>query len=145
MDRIGASFERTCQMIIDRLGAVPLPIQLPIGREDSFRGMIDLFQMKAYIFSDELGASPTIEEIPADMLEAAQAARAQLAERIAETDEELTLKYLEGEELSIEELYAALRQAVVNSQLVPVLCGSSLKNRGVQLLLDAVVRYCPAR
>src|SRR5687767_1191040 len=80
MDRVGASFERTCQMIIDRLGAVPLPIQLPIGREDQYRGMVDLFTMKAFIFSDELGANPTIEEIPAEMLEASQAARAELIE-----------------------------------------------------------------
>ena len=92
MDRIGASFERTCQMIIDRLGADPLPVQLPIGREDYFRGIVDLFRMKAAIFSDELGANPTIEEIPADMQEAAQQARERLVERIAETDEELTLK-----------------------------------------------------
>src|SRR5215218_2334863 len=91
MDRIGASFERTCQMIIDRLGAVPLPIQLPIGREDNYRGVVDLFTMKAYIFSDELGANPTIEEIPADLMEAAKAARNTLIERIAETNEDLTL------------------------------------------------------
>jgi elongation factor G len=144
MDRIGASFERTNQMIIDRLGAVPLAIQLPIGREDGFRGMVDLFLMKAYIFSDDLGANPTTEEIPAEMLEAAEAARNDMIERIAETDEELTLKYLEGEELSRDELYAALRRAVCNNQLVPVLCGSSLRNRGVQLLLDAIVRYLPS-
>ncbi|MCC6454055.1 MAG: elongation factor G [Caldilineaceae bacterium] len=144
MDRVGASFERTCQMIVDRLGAVPLPVQLPIGREENFRGMVDLFQMKAYIFSDELGANPTIEEIPADMLEASEAARAQLVERIAETDEELTLKYLEGEELTTEELYAALRQAVRRNELVPVLCGTSLRNKGTPLLLDAIVRYLPS-
>ena len=144
MDRVGASFERTCQMIIDRLGAVPLPIQLPLGREDSFRGVIDLFQMKAFIFTDELGANPIIEEIPADLLVEAGAARAQMVERIAETDEDLTLKYLEGEELSNEELYKALRAAVVHNQLVPVLCGSSLRNKGVQLLLDAIVRYLPS-
>ena len=144
MDRVGASFERTCQMIIDRLGAVPLPIQLPLGREDSFRGVIDLFQMKAFIFTDELGANPIIEEIPADLLVEAGAARAQMVERIAETDEDLTMKYLEGEELSNEELYKALRAAVVHNQLVPVLCGSSLRNKGVQLLLDAIVRYLPS-
>lgn len=144
MDRVGASFERTCQMIIDRLGAVPLPIQLPIGREDNFRGVVDLLTMKAYIFSDELGAKPIIEEIPADMLEASEAARAQLIERVAETDEELTLKYLEGEEFSVEEIFTALRAAVVTSQLVPVLCGTSLRNKGVPLLLDAIVRYLPS-
>jgi elongation factor G len=144
MDRIGASFERTIQMIIDRLGAVPLPVQLPIGREDSFRGMIDLFQMKAYIFSDDLGANPTVEEIPADLVEAAQAAHATLIERIAETDDELTLRYLEGDAIAVEELYAALRKAVIHNKLVPVMCGTSLRNKGVQLLLDAVVRYLPS-
>lgn len=144
MDRVGASFERTCQMIIDRLGAIPLPIQLPIGREDQFIGVVDLFSMKAYIFSDELGANPEIKEIPAEMLEAAQAARATLVERIAETDEELTLRYLEGEEIEVTTLYQVLRHAVITNQLVPVLCGSSLRNKGVQLLLDAVVRYLPS-
>lgn len=144
MDRTGASFERTCQMIIDRLGAHPLPIQLPIGKEDHFRGIIDLFTMQALIFSDELGANPTIETIPADLVDAAKQARAELVERVAETDDELTLKFLEGEEISVEELYKALRQAVVNSKLVPVLCGSALRNKGVQPMLDAVVRYLPS-
>ncbi|MFN8495399.1 MAG: elongation factor G [Caldilineaceae bacterium] len=144
MDRTGASFERTCQMIIDRLGAHPLPIQLPIGKEDHFRGVIDLFTMQALVFSDELGANPTIEAIPADLVEAAKQARAELVERVAETDDELTLKFLEGEEISVEELYKALRQAVVNSKLVPVLCGSALRNKGVQPMLDAVVRYLPS-
>jgi elongation factor G len=144
MDRIGASFERTCQMITDRLGAVPLPVQLPIGAEEHFRGIVDLFQMKALIFSDELGASPSVEEIPADMVAAAESARDQLIERIAETDEELTLKYLEGEEITVEELYAALRRAVILNKLVPVLAGSSLRNKGVQPLLDATIRYLPS-
>ncbi len=144
MDRVGASFERTCQMIVERLGAVPLPIQLPVGREDSFRGVVDLFTMKAYIFTDELGASPSVEEIPAEMRAEAEAARDHLVERIAETDEELTMKFLEAEEISNAELYAALRKAVINNQLVPVLCGTALRNKGVQLLLDAVVRYLPS-
>ena len=144
MDRIGANFERTCQMIIDRLGAVPLPIQLPIGAEDKFEGVIDLFQMKALYFTDELGAKPTIEEIPANLADAASEARAVLIERIAETDDELTLKYLEGEEISNDELHAALRQAVVNNQLVPIMAGTALRNKGVQPLLDAVVRYLPS-
>lgn len=144
MDRVGASFDRTVQMIIGRLGANPLPLQLPIGAEDSFRGIVDLFRMQALVFSDELGASPTIEEIPADMLERAAAAREKMVERIAETDEELTLKFLEGEEISNEELYAALRKAVIANRLVPVLVGSSLRNKGVQPLLDAVVRYLPS-
>jgi len=144
MDRTGASFERTCQMIIDRLGAVPLPIQLPIGKEDHFRGVIDLFEMKALIFTDELGANPTVEEIPADLVAAAQSARSTLIERIAETDDELTMKFLEGEEFSNEELWAGLRKGVIGNKLVPVMCGSALRNKGVQPMLDAVVRYLPS-
>jgi len=144
MDRVGASFERTIAMIIDRLGANPLPIQLPLGVEDSFRGVIDLFLMKAYLFSDELGASPTIIDIPAEYADAAAAAREHLIERIAETDDELTMKFLDGEEISNEELYAALRKAVCTNEIVPILCGTALRNKGVQLLLDAVVRYLPS-
>ncbi|MEZ4710508.1 MAG: elongation factor G [Caldilineaceae bacterium] len=144
MDRIGANFERTCQMIIDRLGAVPLPIQLPIGAEDKFAGVIDLFQMKALYFTDELGAKPSIEEIPANLTDAAEEARATLIERVAETDDELTLKYLEGQEISNDELHVALRKAVVNNQLVPIMAGTALRNKGVQPLLDAVVRYLPS-
>ena len=144
MDRVGASFERTVQMIIDRHWANPLPIQGPVGAEDNFRGVVDLFRMQALIFSDELGAKPTVEEIPAEMREQAEAAREQMIERIAETDEELTLKFLEGEEIAEGELYAALRRAVVANELVPVMAGSSLRNKGVQPLLDAVVRYLPS-
>ncbi|MBX3012941.1 MAG: elongation factor G [Caldilineaceae bacterium] len=144
MDRVGASFERTCQMIIDRLAVKPLLIQLPLGREDTFKGVIDLFTMKALVFTDQLGAAPTVEEIPAEFLADAQKAREELIERIAETDEELTMKFLEGEEIAVEELYAALRQAVVTNKLVPVLCGTALRNKGVQPLLDAVVRYLPS-
>ncbi len=144
MDRVGANFERTVEMIIDRLGANPLPIQLPLGREDKFRGIIDLFDMKALVFTDELGANPTIEEIPAEMLDAANAARETMVERIAETDEELTLKFLEAEEITNDELWTALRRAVLTSTLVPVLCGSSLRNKGVQPLLDGVVRLLPS-
>ena len=144
MDRVGASFERTIEMIIDRLGANPLPIQLPLGVEEQFKGVIDLFTMKAYVFSDELGASPTIVEIPDDYSKAAAAAREQLVERIAETDDTLTLKFLEGEEITSQELYAALRRAVCSNKLVPILCGTALRNKGVQLLLDAVVRYLPS-
>ncbi len=144
MDRIGANFERTCQMIVDRLGAVPLPIQLPIGSEDNFVGVVDLFAMKALVFSDELGAQPSEEDVPENMCVAAEKARAYMVERIAETDDELTLKFLEGEKISNEELYAALRKAVINSEIVPVLAGSSLRNKGVPQLLDAVVRYLPS-
>ncbi|MEX1018737.1 MAG: elongation factor G [Litorilinea sp.] len=144
MDRIGADFDRTCQMIVDRLGVEPLPVQLPIGQEDSFQGVVDLFGMKSLIFSDELGAAPTIEDIPADMVEAAQVAREKMVERIAETDDEMTMKFLEGEEISNEELWATLRKAVCDNKLVPVLAGTALRNKGVQPLLDAVVRYLPS-
>lgn len=144
MDRVGASFERTIEMIIDRLGANPLPIQLPLGVEDTFKGVIDLFTMKAFTFTDELGASPTIIDIPTEYAEAAAAAREHMIERIAETDDELTMKFLEGEEISNEELYAALRKAVCTNEIVPILCGTALRNKGVQLLLDAVVRYLPS-
>ncbi len=144
MDRIGADFDRTVGMIIDRLGADPLPIQLPWGAEENFQGVIDLFTMKALRYSDALGAMPETAEIPEDMREAAEAARATLVERIAETDEELTTLYLEGEEISNEQLIRALRNAVVRNDLVPILCGSALKNKGVQPLLDATVRYLPS-
>lgn len=144
MDRVGASFERTIQMIVDRLGASPVPLQLPIGREESFRGVIDLFSMKALVFGDELGAAPSVEEIPAELQAAAAQAREQMIERIAETNDELTLKFLDGEEIAQEELFAALRKAVIRNEIVPVLCGSSLRNKGVQPLLDAVVRYLPS-
>ncbi len=144
MDRIGASFERTCQMIIERLGVTPVPIQLPLGREDTFKGVIDLFTMKAFVFGDDLGAKPTIEEIPAEFMAGAVAARATMVERIAESDEDLTMKFLESEEITVEELYTALRSAVVHSKIVPVLCGTALRNKGVQLLLDAIVRYLPS-
>jgi elongation factor G len=144
MDRLGANFQRTVDMIVDRLGANPLPIQLPIGAEDSFKGVIDLFDMKAVIFTDELGAKPIIEEIPADLLAGAEEARATMIERIAETDDELTMKFLEGEEISKAELMSALRRATINNELVPVLCGTALRNKGVQPLLNAVVRYLPS-
>jgi elongation factor G len=144
MDRVGASFERTIEMIVDRLGANPLPIQLPLGVEDSFKGVIDLFVMKAFVFTDELGASPTVTDIPAEYAAAAAEAREHMIERIAETDDELTMKFLEGEGISNEELYAALRKAVCNNEIVPILCGTALRNKGVQLLLDAVIRYLPS-
>jgi elongation factor G len=144
MDRVGASFERTIQMIIDRLGATPLPVQLPLGREETFKGIIDLIEMKALVFSDELGAAPVEGEIPADMLEAAQAARETLIERVAETDDELTMRFLEGEEITIAEIYRALRKATIRGDLIPILCGTALRNKGVQPLLDAAIRYLPS-
>ena len=144
MDRVGANFDRTIDMIVERLGANPVRVQLPLGAEDTFKGLIDLIEMKALIFSDELGANPTVMEIPADYIEAAQAARETMIERIAETDDDLTLKFLEGEEISDQEIYQALRRATIANKLVAVFCGSSLRNKGVQPLLDAVVRYLPS-
>jgi elongation factor G len=115
-----------------------------MGAEDKFAGVIDLFDMKALFFSDELGAKPTIEDIPADMLEAAQAARDHMVERIAETDDELVMKFLEGESITVDELMVALRKAVVANEIVPILAGTALRNKGVQPLLDAVIRYLPS-
>ncbi len=144
MDRIGADFWRTIDMIRTRLGAKPLPVQIPIGVQDTFKGAVDLMEMQAVVFTDELGASPQIGEIPADLQAEAKAWREKMIEAIAETDEELTLKFLEGEEITTAELRLALRRATLDSLLVPVLCGSSLRNKGVQPLLDAVVDYLPS-
>uniref|UniRef100_UPI002ACEEEAE elongation factor G n=1 Tax=Chloroflexus sp. TaxID=1904827 RepID=UPI002ACEEEAE len=144
MDRVGASFERCVQMIKDRLGAKPAIVQLPIGVEDTFRGTIDLFSMKATIYYDDLGKDIREEEIPAELRPAAEKARNELVEMIAETDDELTLLYLEGQELTIEELKRGLRKATIERKLVPVLCGAALRNKGVQKLLDAVVEYLPS-
>ena len=144
MDRIGASFSRTIEMIVDRLKAVPAPIQLPIGAESGFRGIIDLIDEVAYIYHDELGQNIEQVEIPADMVEEAKAARHHLVELIAESDEELMMRYLEDDVLTADELRAALRVATVSGHLVPILCGSSLKNKGVQLMLDAIVSFLPS-
>jgi elongation factor G len=144
MDRTGASFERCVDMIVSRLGARPAVIQLPIGAEDSFKGTVDLLTMKATVYHDDLGKDIRELEIPEHLVAAAQKARAQLVEAIAETDDELTLLYLEGEELSVEELKRGLRKATIEGKLVPVLCGAALKNKGVQKLLDAVVEYLPS-
>ena len=144
MDRIGAGFQRTCDMITERLGAEPLPIQLPIGAEDSFVGVVDLFAMKALIFTDELGANPEVVDIPEEMVAEAEAARDHMIERIAETDDDLTMKYLEGEELTNEELIAGLRKAVISNAVVPIMAGTALRNKGVQPLLDAIVRFLPS-
>jgi elongation factor G len=144
MDRIGADFWRCVDMIVERLGANPLPIQMPIGRESDFQGYIDLLMQKAVIYTDDLGTTSQQVEIPADMQAEFEQHREKLVERVAESDEELTMKYLEGEEISQEELVAALRKATIAGTLVPVLCGSSLKNKGVQAMLDAVVTYLPS-
>ena len=144
MDRVGADFFRTVDMIINRLGADPLPIQLPIGAEDNFRGIIDLFTMKAVFYLDDLGTKSEESEIPEEWAEQAAQLHEQLVEKISETDDELTLKYLEGEEIAIDELKEALRKATLDNKLVPVLCGTALKNKGVQRILDAVVAYLPS-
>jgi elongation factor G len=144
MDRVGASFDRTIQMIIDRLGAKPVKIQLPVGSEDSFQGVVDLMEGHAVIFTDDLGRERTIVDVPADMQDQYEAARQEMIEAIAETDDELMLLYLEGEELNMEELKRGLRKATIDNKLVPVLCGSALKNKGVQKMLDAVVDYLPS-
>jgi elongation factor G len=144
MDRIGADFWRTVDMIRERLGAVPLPIQIPIGRESDFKGFIDLINQQAVVFVDDLGTKSQQLSIPEEMQDEFRQHRDSLIERVAETDEELTLKYLEGEEISKAELITALRKATIASKLVPVLCGSSLKNKGVQAMLDAVVAFLPS-
>ncbi len=144
MDRTGASFERCVEMIVSRLGAKPAVVQLPIGAEDTFKGTVDLLTMRATIYNDDLGKDIRETEIPDHLVAAAEKARAELVEAIAETDDELTLLYLEGEELSVEELKRGLRKATIEGKLVPVLCGAALKNKGVQKLLDAVVEYLPS-
>ncbi|NWF81661.1 MAG: elongation factor G [Chloroflexi bacterium] len=144
MDRTGASFERCVEMIVSRLGARPAVIQLPIGAEDTFKGTVDLLTMQATIYNDDLGKDIRETAIPEHLVAAAEKARAELVEAIAETDDELTLLYLEGEELSVEELKRGLRKATIEGKLVPVLCGAALKNKGVQKLLDAVVEYLPS-
>jgi elongation factor G len=144
MDRIGADFWRTVEMIKERLGAVPVPIQIPVGREGGFKGYVDLIEQQAVIFTDDLGTKSEAAAIPADLVEDAKRYRDEMVELIADSDEELTMKFLEGEEISVEELRAALRRATIAGKLVPVLCGSSLKNKGVQAMLDAVVHYLPS-
>ncbi|MGE3798638.1 MAG: elongation factor G [Thermomicrobiales bacterium] len=144
MDRTGASFERTLEMIVDRLKAKPCPVQLPIGAESSFLGVIDLIDNVAYLFHDDLGQKIERTEIPADLVDAAAEARHHMIELIAESEEDLMLRYLEDDVLSPDELRAALRAATLDGSLVPVLCGSSLKNKGVQQMLDAIVDYLPS-
>lgn len=144
MDRVGASYERTIDMIRSRLGANPIPVQMPIGNEAAFKGAVDLISNEAIIWEDDLGKEPRTIEIPVDLKAQAAEMRGRMVEKIAETDEELTLKYLEGEEISAEELVSALRNAVISGQATPVYCGSSLKNKGVQPLLDAVIDLLPS-
>ena len=144
MDRVGASYTNSIESISKRLGANAIAMQLPIGNEAAFRGVVDLLTNKAIIWEDDMGREPRETEIPADLQKEAVEARARLVEQIAETDDDLTMKYLEGEEISIEELKAALRRAVIVGKAYPVFCGSSLRNKGVQPVLDAVVDYLPS-
>ena len=144
MDRTGADFYRVVEQIKTRLGGNAVPIQLPIGAEDKFTGLIDLMEMKAEIYTNDLGTDIKTEDIPADMLEKAKQYRAEMIEKISETDDDLMMKFMEGEEPTVAELKAALRKAVCNNLIVPVTCGTAFKNKGVQLLLDAVVDYMPS-
>ena len=144
MDKTGADFLYSVKTLHDRLGANALPIQLPIGAEDNFEGIIDLVEMKQYMYTNDLGTDIQVGEIDAAHLEDAEMYRDQLIEAVSNLDEELMMKYLEGEEISIEELKAAIRRATINVELFPVLCGSAFKNKGVQLMLDAVIDYLPA-
>ncbi len=144
MDRVGASYEWTIQTIEDRLGAHALAMQVPIGKEENFTGVVDLLTEKAIVFEDVIGGKPIFMDIPDELLNEVAEKRATLIERIAELDDELTMRYLEGGEISLEELKAALRQGVLDNKVAPVFCGSSLRNKGVQMLLDAVVDYLPS-
>lgn len=144
MDIVGADFFRVMDMMKDRLNANPVAMQVPIGAEDSFTGMIDLLDMKAIVYSDVQGKEEVITDIPADMLEQAEEYRGILIEKVAEGDDDLMMKYLEGEEITTEELRKAIRKETCECKLNPVFCGSSYKNKGIQPLLDAVVDYMPA-
>ena len=150
MDKMGADFYFTVQTIIDRLGARPLVVQLPIGAESDFLGVVDLLEMKAYVWPGDakgdvtMGSSYEVQDIPADLVEKAEQYRAELVEAVAEASEELMEKYLEEGELTIPEIKAGIRQLVISGEAFPVLCGSAFKNRGVQPMLDAVIEYLPS-
>jgi len=144
MDKIGADFLYSVKTLHDRLEANAHPIQLPIGAEDQFEGIIDLVEMKAYYYLDDLGTRSEAREIPDEYKEQAEELHTRLIEAVAELDEELMMKYLEGEEISVDELKAAIRKGTCNVEFYPVLCGSAFKNKGVQLMLDAVIDYLPS-
>ena len=144
MDIMGADFYRVVEMMKDRLKCNAVPIQLPIGAEDTFKGIIDLVEMKAYVYYDDLGKDIRVEEIPEDMKEKAQEYHEAMVEHVAEQDEELMMKYLDGEELTIEEIKTCIRSATIANHMVPVTCGTSYKNKGVQKLLDAIIDYMPS-
>ena len=144
MDIMGADFYNVVKMMKERLKCNAVPIQLPIGSEDTFKGIIDLLEMKAYIYYDDLGKDIRVEEIPEDMKELAEKYHADMLEHIAEVDEDIMEKYLEGEEITIEEMKKCIRKSTINNTMVPVTCGTSYKNKGVQKLLDAIVDYMPS-
>jgi elongation factor G len=145
MDRLGADFEQAVQSMIDRLHAKPMPLNLPIGAEDKFRGVVDLLHMHAKFMSeDDMGLTVTTEEIPAELADTAEMARIELVEQLAEVDEEIMELFLAEEEISVEQIKAAVRRVTLAGDLVPVFCGSSLKNKGVQELLDGIVDYLPS-
>ncbi len=144
MDIMGANFYNAVEMIKTRLGHNAVPVQLPIGKEDDFKGVIDLFEMQAYIYNDDKGEDVVVEAIPEDMKEKAAEYRTAMVEAICETDDDLMMEYLEGEEPSNEDLKKALRKATISVEIIPVLCGTAYRNKGVQKLLDAVVEYMPA-
>ena len=144
MDIMGADFYNVVRMMRDRLKCNAVPIQLPIGVEDTFKGIIDLVEMKAYVYYDDLGKDIRVEDIPADMQAKAEEYHHELLEHVAEQDEELLMKYLDGEELTIDEIKSCIRKSTIANHMVPVCCGSSYRNKGVQKLLDAVVDYMPA-
>ena len=144
MDRTGADFERTVEMIRDRLGATPVPVQMPVGAEDGFEGAIDLIRMKSTIYLDDLGTRSDETEIPEGLREQAEAARERLLEAVADLDDDLARKYLDGAEIAEDELRDALRAGTLAVKIIPVLCGSSFRNKGVQPLLDAVIDFLPS-
>ena len=144
MDIMGADFYNVVAMMKDRLKCNAVPIQLPIGAESTFKGIIDLVTMKAEVYYDDKGLDVREEEIPEDMKEIAEKYHAELMEAVAEQDEELLMKYLEGEELTIDEVKTCIRKATIANEMVPVCCGTSYRNKGVQLLLDAIVDFMPA-
>ena len=144
MDRMGANFERCVEMIVSRLGAVPAPVQIPMGAEDHFRGVVDLIEMTAVSFEGDRGLDVVVSEIPAEFVEAAQAAREALIERVAENDDQLMVSFLEGLTIDNVELVKAIRRATISGKINPVLCGTALKDKGVQRLLDAVISYLPS-
>ncbi len=144
MDRVGASFERTIEMIRERLAANPIAVQMPVGEEAKFKGVVDLIEESLILWTDEMGATRDVSDVPDELKEEVATRRQAMIEKIAETNESLTDKFIEGKEISTGELKAALRQAVLESKVTPVFCGSALKNKGIQPLLDAIVDYLPS-